>query len=398
MRFLSKMIFFGGLSFTLLTCIARAADIPVPVNSENSGLDSDAVSISNPEVINGLSPYNWVRTKDYICSAVMGASLKVAFSGTKTVALKIDTSNLQAQAALRYPILAWSVNKGPIQTHQLAAGEKSITLAASEADPVIDLYIKGMSPFENRYAGDVPANAVKIVGFTVDKGGMVISTTFPPKVWLNIGDSIMSGDAAGYVAGQARPADDTWAASDDARASYGYLLAQHYGYRESRLAFGGYDWGGGLAGIPALTQLIDQITSTVSRLSGSVLDPKPDVVVINLGENGIPPASSVTESLSKIRSRVGNDAKIIMMIPLSGKGRTELTAAFNSYKSNGPTDDYGAPIAANTYLVDLGPIVYDTADGCHPTAGGHQVVYRAALPKFNSLVQLSQDQADIHEP
>jgi hypothetical protein len=147
-----------------------------------------------------------------------------------------------------------------------------------------------MSPFENRYTGDVPVNSVKILGFIVDQGGTVVSTTFPPKVWLNIGDSIMSGDAAAYAAGQGRPPDDTWAASDDASASYGYLLAQHYGYRESRLAFGGYDWGGGMAGIPPLSQLIDQITSTISRSVGSALDPKPDVVLINLGENGTPPS------------------------------------------------------------------------------------------------------------
>ena len=76
----------------------------------------------------------------------------------------------------------------------------------------------------------------------------------------------MSGDAASYAANQGRPADDNWAASDDGRACYGYLLAQRYGHREICLAYGGDDWAG-VANLPALTTLIDQKTSTISRLT-----------------------------------------------------------------------------------------------------------------------------------
>jgi hypothetical protein len=97
----------------------------------------------------------------------------------------------------------------------------------------------------------------------------------------------------------------------------------------------------------------------------------------------LPPASIVTETLTKIRFQVGNETPIIMMIPLSGKGRTELTAAFTSYKSLGSGDE-------NAYLVDLGNITYATADGQHPTAAGHRAVYRAALPKFDPIIQLSR--------
>ena len=372
----------------MLACsVARSENTPASPDSENAGFV--VVSTSNAEIIKGLSPYNWVRTPDFICSATMGASLKAAFSGTKTVILKVDTSYLQYPSASRYPVLAWSVNQGPIQTHQLVAGEKSIVLSSNVANPGIDLYIKGMSPFENRYKGDVPADSVKITGFNVDKGGTVLPTNLPNKYWLNIGDSIMSGDGAGCAKAQGRPANDAWAASGEARASYGYLLAEHYGYRESRLAYGGYAWSGGrggMGGVPPLSQLIDQITSTVSRLTGSALDPKPDVVLINLGENGTPAASVVTQTLAKIRSRVGN-AKIIMMIPLSGKGRKELTDAFNAYISPAQIDKNGVSAGANTYLVDLGKITYDTAEGQHPTAAGHHSVYLSALPKFDAILQ-----------
>jgi lysophospholipase L1-like esterase len=382
--FFNNRIFWIGLGMTWLPCLAAhsadSSDAQASLKSADPDISSDHISMSDPEVAKGLSLYNWVRTQDYVSSAGAGSSLKVAFSGTQKVILNVDPSNITTSVPSRYPVIAWSINDGTIQTHQLASGEKSITLCSDTADPVIDLYIKGMSPFENRYSSDVPANALKILGFNIDSGGKVVPTAFPAKTWLNIGDSIMSGDAADYATGQGRPPDDKWASSSDARASYGYLLAQHYGYRESRVAYGGYDWGGGLAGIPQLSTLIDQITGTVTRLDGDKLSPSPDVVLINLGENGTPPKSDVTEALAKIRTRIGDSAKLIMMIPISGKGRIPLMDAFKSYKNSGSGD-------ANAYLVDLGNITFSTADGQHPTAAGHQSVYRAALPKLDPLVQ-----------
>jgi hypothetical protein len=102
-----------------------------------------------------------------------------------------------------------------------------VPLATGVTNPIIDFYIKGMSPIEDRYNGNVPVNSVKITGFTIDDGGSTFPVVLPKKVWLNIGDSILSGDEALYSAGQGRPADDDWASSDDARASYGYLLVRH---------------------------------------------------------------------------------------------------------------------------------------------------------------------------
>jgi len=49
-----------------------------------------------------------------------------------------------------------------------------------------------------------------------------------------------------------------------------------------------------MAGVPALTTLIDQRSAGVSRLTGEVLLPAPSVVLINLGENGVPADRDVT--------------------------------------------------------------------------------------------------------
>jgi lysophospholipase L1-like esterase len=346
-------------------------------------LFASEISVTDSNVLAGLTLNDWVCQPDFIGSSVAGASLTVGFNGTRHVALLVDNRQLSNSAPARHPIIAWSVNGGNFQSRQLSARESTVLLAADVTNPVIDLYIKGMSPFEDRYSGDVPANSVRITGFSVDAGGSTMPAVPARKVWLNIGDSIMSGDEAAYAAGQGRPPDDGWAAASDARASYGYLLARHYGYQETRLAYGGYDWGRGLARVPALAKLIDQKTSTISRLKDGKLNPIPDVVLINLGENGAPALKSVTNALVTLRSRVSPATKILVMIPVAGTARNEITRAFASYSTS--TAD------TNAFLVDLGPITFATGDGQHPTAAGHQAIYQAALPFFDPIITPHRD-------
>ncbi len=345
-----------------------------------SGLvGAGVIPVTDPNVLQGLSPYDWVCKPDAISTTVNGASVRLKFKGTGKVAVEVATNHLATRVASRFPILAWTVNGGSVQSRQLRADESSVTLATGVADPEIDLYLKGTSPFEDRFNGDVPPNALKITGFAVDDGAVTKAVTFPAKVWLNIGDSIMSGDGAAYAEQQGRPPDDGWAASEDGRASYGYLLANHYGYREARIAYGGYNWGGGMAGVPGLVTLIDQRTSTVSRLCGEKLDPRPAVVLVNLGENGVPGDDTVVQSLVKLRARAGQEAKLIVMIPVSGRGRAEITRAFGKYRES--TKD------ACAHLVDLGKITFATSDGQHPTSGGHEVIAKAAMPALDSIVR-----------
>lgn len=347
-----------------------------------AALSAAVIPVTDANVQSGLSPYNWVSGDGAIHSSINGASVTVKFKGTKQLALQVATDHIKTNAAGRYPILAWTVNGGPVQTHQLAAKETSVILSTNAADPTVDLYIKGMSPFEGRFSGNLPDNAVKITGFVVDDGGKSAPLKVPSKVWLNIGDSIMSGDGAAYAKGQGRPPDDHWAASEDGRASYGYLLAWHFGYRESRIAYGGYNWAGGMAQVPALTTLIDQRTSTVSRLEKDLLSPVPDLVMINLGENGAPADAAVIQALGKIRCRVVATTKIVVMIPVSGRGKAELNRAVASYKSTAKDE--------HVFLVDLGSLSFDTCDGQHPTAAGHEVIFKAARPVLEALLKKSR--------
>jgi alpha-L-rhamnosidase len=329
-------------------------------------------------LLSGLSPYNWLCKEDTVSSTVNGASISLQFKGTQQVTLQVATDHLESKVPARFPVIAWSVNGGALQTHQLVATTNEVLLSNGLVDPHLEIYLKGTSPFEDRFNWDITGNSLKITGFKVDTGGALVESSVPSKIWLNIGDSILSGDGATYAKEQGRPPDDDWAASEDGRASYGYLLAKHYGYHESRLAYGGYNWGGGMAGIPALETLIDQRTSTVSRLVDGKLKPLPEVVLVNLGENGKPAAATVVQALTKLRSRVSATTKILVMVPVSGNSRDEVKQAFELYKND--TKDTSAE------LVDIGSIAVDTCDGQHPTAAGHQSIFQAALPVFDKIL------------
>jgi hypothetical protein len=245
------------------------------------------VAVTDAAVRSGLSPFNWIIRDDSISSSIGGASLVVKFTGTRQVVLKVDLSAFPGKAASSFPILAWQVNGGELKTHQLAADESTVLLAREVADPQIELFIKGISPWEDRWTGNVAPNSVKITGFIVDEGAKAKTVPQAEKVWLNIGDSILAGDAAAYAEGHGRPKRDEWAASDDARASYGWLLARHFGHRESRIAFGGYNWGGGLGKVPDLATVIEQRLRTAS----------PEVALVNLGTNGKPTDEQVFTAL-----------------------------------------------------------------------------------------------------
>jgi hypothetical protein len=355
----------GSVLSILLLLIAGGsqADTTIPVTDAN--------------VHARLSPYNWICREDSISSSVCGASLIVGFKGTKQVTILADSPMAARKDPKRIPVIAWTVNGGPVQTYQFGLEEKSFVLASGVQDPVIDLSIKGMSPSERRWDTDLPVNSLTILGFKVDEGAVTVPAAIPDKIWLNIGDSILSGDGALQEEQSGRP--KVWATTGDARASYGYLLAQHYGCREARLAFGGYNWCGGMARVPALTTLIDQHTEKASRLSDGLLKPAPTITLINLGATGVQPEAEIVAALKKVRSRIGKQCKLIVMVPTSGAAREVTTQAVNHYKDSEKDD--------RAYLVDLGKFPFATCDGLHPTSAGHRTIYETALPAFDAILK-----------
>ena len=112
------------------------------------------IPVTDANFVDSLTLNDWAVKSDSVNSTVCGASFTLGFNGTQNVALQVDSSRLNGVTASRYPIIAWTVNGGPLQSHQLLAGETSVTLASGVSNPIIDFYIRGMSPFEDRYTGE----------------------------------------------------------------------------------------------------------------------------------------------------------------------------------------------------------------------------------------------------
>jgi lysophospholipase L1-like esterase len=103
------------------------------------------------------------------------------------------------------------------------------------------------------------------------------------------------------------------------------------------------------------------------------------VVLVNLGENGVPPEEAVTAALTKLRQRCAADTRILVTIPVSGRGRAEITAAVgNHVRSSRDT---------HIHLIDAGELRFDTADGQHPTAAGHRAIFQALVPLVEPWVK-----------
>jgi hypothetical protein len=337
------------------------------------------IGVMDATVRAGASPYNWIFREGVMATSVCGAYVHLKFQGTRRVVIRLGAEGMSENtAASRMPIVAWTVNGGDLRTVQVERAGMDLVLAEGIENPEVDFFVRGMSPFEDRWNGDIPQNALRIRGFVVDDGSVVGAVKSSGRIWWNIGDSIMSGDGAAYAAKQGRPHNDRWAESDDARASYGYRLAMALGYRESRLAFGGYNWKGGLAKVAHLATLIDRSSSGHVRFDGESLEPLPEVVLINLGTNGVPAVEDVVGSLEKLRRRVGGKCRVVVMVPISGAARARVTEAVESYRMG--SGDKG------TVLLDLGKIEFETCDGVHPTAAGHAAVFEHALPRMKAIL------------
>ena len=57
------------------------------------GAMATVIPVTNPNIIAGLSPYNWVSKDGHISLSVCGASLILKFRGTTQVALRVDTDH-----------------------------------------------------------------------------------------------------------------------------------------------------------------------------------------------------------------------------------------------------------------------------------------------------------------
>ncbi len=91
------------------------------------------------------------------------------------------------------------------------------------------------------------------------------------------------------------------------------------------------------------------------------------------------PETEIVAALKKVRSRIGKQCQLIVMVPTSGAAWEVTTLALNNYKQSEKDD--------RAHLVDLGKFPFSTCDGLHPTTAGHRTIYETALPAFDAILK-----------
>jgi len=323
---------------------------------------SDGAGAMQANNVKGGSSFAW--------TAMRGGYMKfrATVGAAGTIALAINTATLSAIAAAGCPNIAWTINNGAIQSKLLATGDTSLALASGLAAGTYDVFVcfRGVWLLQD---GDTAQNYVAtnnklhITSINLSVGGTLSAPTIRPKKMVVYGDSITEGDLS---AGPNRNGS-----SQDASLTYGWLLAEALDAEVGIIGFYGKTWSWFDASWPNHAQ-------GVSRLVGGLLTPAPDYVVINYGENDNnpgPAASTVTATLAAV-SAAAPTAKIIDLIPFSGKSRTNLSAA---------------TLPSNGYRIDLAPpemlagsLVW-SYDGLHPNQRGHANLAALLSNKVNVL-------------
>lgn len=296
---------------------------------------------------------------------------RVTVGAGGSVVLNVDCSALSSLAnPAGAPNLNWSVGGNAMQTALLTTATTTVTLATGLSAGTYDVQVWFRSVFITA-DGSTTANytsfynKLAVTSLTLSTGGSVSAPAIKTKRALIYGDSIAEGD---------RNVSNTRSGtSQDATQVFGAVVADALDAEYGLCGYYGQTWSW-------LDSTWSNYASGKSRLVSGALAPAPDYIVIVYGDNdGNPgPASATVTSTLTAMAAAAPSAKIILVVPFSGKARTNLTAA---------------TLPANCYRVDLarwemapGATVW-SYDGQHPTIQGHMhlggmlvAAIRAALP------------------
>ena len=329
------------------------------------------IPVNDPNV--AYSPYNWyVNGSTYAQTPNPGAYCKLGFTGT-SLRINFDVSPESAHAikAAQYPLIRYSVDDGPSTSVQLTPTTTSITAGSGLSSGNHSLLIQYV-------AGYVfldfwtPVNAVRITGFTVDDGASTVQPTgwiaVKPKSILFLGDSITNGDntTANFVDGVTNAVP-----TQDATQCYTEPIAAAIGAEYGVVAYGGASFDSNAADghTPGLTTFFDRLDSQHSRLAAGRFSPVPSDIFINMGENSGPGIGDVGKLLKSLRADSSASTNIWIIIPFSGRQRSQLEAGTAAYQSSNASDKH-------VHILDTGdcPYLSDngrtsvSVDGQHPLA------------------------------
>lgn len=359
----------GNRAVTPLAATATTAAGPVTIVVTDANLYfspfnwySDGAGAMQANNVKASSSYAWCNMR--------GGYLKFKASvGTSgSIALSLNTAMLSSIAAAGCPQIAWSISAGAIQSRTLAAGDASLSLATGLAAGTYDVFVWFRGVYITQDGGQAqnyttPNNRFQVTSVVLSAGGSLSAPTVRSKKMIAYGDSITEGDLSN---GGPRSAT-----SQDASLTYGWLLAEALDAEVGIVGFYGMTWSW-------FDSTWANYAQGLSRLANGRLSPAPDFVTVNYGENDGnpgPAASTVTTTLSAI-SAAAPSAKIVNLIPFSGRARTNLISA--TLPANGYRIDLAPPEMAN------GALVW-SYDGQHPNQRGHANLASLLAAKVNAM-------------
>jgi lysophospholipase L1-like esterase len=285
------------------------------------------------------------------------------FSGTAIVA-KFDTSLNQAP----YPTLAWRIDQGTWQEHEVAA-TLSLATGLSAGTHEVMLMVRGLNESASRWSPPL-ISSITFLGFDVAGGGLQSSSRpVRPKIEF-LGDSITEG--INLSLGQPTPC---WSA--DGRRAFPSQTAQTLGAEWRQVGFGRLGLLiGGNGGVPVANDAFNWIYQGVARD-----DWQAGWVVVNQGTNdsGASAASfqpAYATYLGTIRTGYPG-AKIVAMRPFNGAHAAEIKAVVDARRTAGD----------NTYYVDTTGWLGngDFTDGTHPNEQGSTKAATALVAAMKSI-------------
>lgn len=244
---------------------------------------------------------------------------KVVVGINGSVALNINTATLAAINAAGCPQLSWSIDQAPFQKTTLMSGQTSLSLATglSAGTHEVLVYFRGVYITQDGASAanyTTPNNRWQITSVVLSAGGYLSMPDIKPNIHYGFGDSITEGDLSN---GGPRSA-----VSQDAFLTYTYLLAQALNAEVGIIGFYGETWAW-------FNSSWQNYANGYSRLVGGSFSPMPTTISINYGENdGNPgPAPATVAATLAAVSAAAPQADIMLMIPFSGKARTNLATA-----------------------------------------------------------------------
>lgn len=290
------------------------------------------------------SPYSWATVSTSKVAVNGGAYCKLGFTGT-SISVGIDVSSLVSGGVTStwYPYIRYSVDNGALTDVQLTPSTNALSVSGlSAGSHTIEIWyqagfwenIGGTAP--DRWT--TPVYCLKLTGATIDAGASTVAPTWLSNSMIWFGDSISEGIRANNSTTQ--PANQS--AYDSAPA----YVAQALGCELGNVGFGGQNYAAGFNSIPAMSSAYTYVFSGQSRLTGGVLSPAPQYVCIWQGANGNPAQADVQTAITNMRV-IAPSAWIVVIVPVGGTGRANITAAVAAYQAATPSD-------AKVALVDLG--------------------------------------------